>query len=334
MEISHENVKLTAAELAYLWTTYLSDSMSVCVIQYFLQHIEDENIKQLLMHSLDLSQQHIEIIQNIFKEEGIWIPIGFTEQDVNLKAKRLFSDIFYLRYIRNMAKGGLITYGRVLQNTYRHDIRAFFSKCLTSALELDTEAVHLLVEKGLAVRPPTIPYPQKVEFVQKQSFMLEGLGRREILTGTEITNLYANVLTNHLGAGLAMAFSQVAQDHKVKRYFKRGKAIALKHIEVLRSYLEMNSLPVPMSFDQEVTESTEPPFSDKLMMFHFSLMIYTGVGNYGVAISESKRTDLVMDYTRLNVEILKYSEDGANLMIANEWLEQPPISVNRTNLTD
>nr|WP_263323420.1 DUF3231 family protein [Neobacillus sp. Marseille-Q6967] len=334
MEISHENVKLTAAELSYLWTTYLSDSMSVCVIQYFLQHIEDENIKQLLMHSLDLSQQHIEIIQNIFKEEGIQIPIGFTEQDVNLKATRLFSDIFYLRYIRNMAKGGLITYGRVLQNTYRHDIRAFYSKCLTSTLELDTEAVKLLVEKGLAVRPPTIPYPQKAEFVQKQSFMLEGLGRRETLTGTEVTNLYANVLTNHLGAGLAMAFSQVAKDHKVKRYFKRGKAIALKHIEVLRSYLEMNSLPVPMSFDQEVTDSTEPPFSDKLMMFHFSLMIYTGVGNYGVAISESQRTDLVMDYTRLNVEILKYSEDGANLMIANEWMEQPPVSVNRKELAE
>lgn len=332
MENNHDNIKLTSAELSYLWTSYLSDSMSICVLRYFLEHIEDADIKSLTIHSLKLSEEHVHFIRETFTKENIQIPQGFTEADVNLKAERLFSDIFYLRYIRNMSKGGLVVYGRVLQNTYRQDIRSFYSKCMTDTLKLDTDATVLLLTKGIVQRPPTIPYPQKLEFVNKQSFILEGLGRREELTGTEITNLHANIQSNFLGVGLATGFSQVAKSDKVRKYFLRGKEISLKHIKVLGSYLEMANLPLPMSYDQEVTESKESPFSDKLMMFHFSLMIYAGIGNHGVSISESQRSDLVVDYSRLMVEVLKYSEDGANIMIANEWLEQPPLSANRRDL--
>ncbi|QGH33298.1 DUF3231 family protein [Gracilibacillus salitolerans] len=333
MEHNHDNIKLTSAEVSYLWNTYLGDSLSICVFKYFLEHVEDKEIKTITTHALDLSQQHIETIQSIFLNEGIQIPQGFTEQDVNLKSKRLFTDVFYLKYIKNMTKGGLATYGRLLQNIYRHDIRSFFSKCLTSTIELDTEVVRLLLEKGIAACPPTIPYPQKIEFVHKQSFFLEGLGRRDALTGAEVANLHSNIETNQLGTSLAIAFSQVAQSNKVRKFILRGNDIASKHIKVFSSYLEMNSLPVPMSFDQEVTESTESPFSDKLMLFHFGLMIYAGIGNYGVAISESRKSDLVVDYTRLTAEILKLSEDFANIIVANEWLEQPPLSANRKDLT-
>jgi hypothetical protein len=90
----------------------------------------------------------------------------------------------------------------------------------------------------------------------------------------------------------------------------------------LSIYLEKNYLPVPFGFDQEISESTDSPFSEKLMMFHYSLMIYSGIGNYGIAICESQRSDLVIDYARFNAEILKFAEDGAYIMIANEWLEQ------------
>lgn len=332
MDKNLDHIKLTASELSYLWTSYLADSMSACILKYFLVHIDDNDIKSLITYALQLSEKHVKFIRGIFTKEQIRIPQGFTEQDVNLLAKRLFSDIFYLRYIRNMSKGGLVTYGRVLQNVYRQDIRSFYSECLTETLDLDTNATMILLEKGLAIRPPVIPYPQKLEFVHKQSFILEGVGRREALSGTEVTSLYANVLTNRLGVAIATAFSQVTKSKKVRKYFLRGKDVSLKHIKVLSSYLEMDSLAIPMGFEQEVTDSTESPFSDKLMMFHFNLMIYAGVGNYGIAISESQKTDLVVDYSRFNVEVLKLSEDGANLMIENEWLEQPPLAANRRDL--
>ena len=225
---------MTAAEVSYLWATYLSDSLSICVFKYFLEHVDDPGIKSLIDHAIDLSQQHIEMIENMFTEEDIKIPQGFTDQDVNLKAGRLFSDLFLLKYIKNMAGCGLGGYGRMLPNVYRHDVRAFYSKALTASIELENEATKLQLEKGLANRPPYIPYPQKVEFVQKQSFFLEGLGRRPSLSGTEVTHLHFNIQTNQLGSAIATAFSQVAQSKKVKNYFLRGKEISVKHINVFR----------------------------------------------------------------------------------------------------
>ncbi|MBT2692535.1 DUF3231 family protein [Bacillus sp. ISL-55] len=333
MNSTHNSIKMTAAEISYLWTTYLSDTMSICVFKYFLQHIDNSDIKALVKHALDLSYQHVEIINELFVHERIAVPQGFTDQDVNLKAERLFSDIFYLKYIKNMAGGGLLGYSRMLPNIYREDIKSFYMKALTSSMELEHEATLLLLEKGLATRPPFIPYPDKVEFIQKQSFFLEGLGRRAALSGTEVTHLHFNIETNQLGAAISTGFSQTAQNKKARNYFIRGKEIALKHINVFRDYLEKDSLPAPAGIEQEVTESTLPVFTDKLMMFHFSVMIYAGIGNYGIAISESQRSDLVIDYSRLNAEILKYSEDGINIMVANGWLEQPPLSVDRQNLS-
>lgn len=326
-----KNVKLTSAEVSFLWSTYVADSMSICVFKFFLEHIEDEKIKALVTHALDLSQQHVEIIQGVFIDENIPIPQGFTEKDVNLNSRRLFSDSFYLYYIKHMSKGGLATYARTVPTVFRRDILSFYSNCLQSTLELNNEATTILLEKGLAIRPPYIPYPKKVQFVQKQSFMLEGLGKRP-LSGIEITNLYNNIQTNRLGTSLATAFSQTGQSEKIRDYFLRGKDMSLKHMDIFGDYLTMNSLPIPMSFDQEVEKTKESPFSDKLMMYHFSLMIYAGIGNYGAAISESQRSDLAIDYSRLLVEVLKFAEDGVNILIENQWLEQPPLAADREEL--
>ncbi|WP_251009598.1 MULTISPECIES: DUF3231 family protein [unclassified Bacillus (in: firmicutes)] len=119
MDSTHNSIKMTAAEISYLWTTYLSDTMSICVLRYFLQHIDDSEVKGLVKHALDLSYQHVEIIKELFVHERIAVPYGFTDQDVNLKAERLFSDILYLKYIKNMAGGGLSGYSRMLPNIYQ-----------------------------------------------------------------------------------------------------------------------------------------------------------------------------------------------------------------------
>lgn len=122
MKNNHDNILLTSAELSYMWTTYLTDSMAICMFKHFLEHIDDREIKDLVALALKFSEEHIDFIRESFSKEKIQIPQGFTKSDIHLKAKRLFSDVFYLNYIKNMAKGGLATYGRVLQNVYRQDI--------------------------------------------------------------------------------------------------------------------------------------------------------------------------------------------------------------------
>ncbi|WP_253724337.1 DUF3231 family protein [Weizmannia acidilactici] len=239
----------------------------------------------------------------------------------------LFSDVFYLHYVKNMVRGGLVTHANTLPQLFREDILSFGAKCLSSYIELNQETTEILLKKGLAERPPYIVYPKETEFVQKQSFILEILGKRS-LTATEITTLYANIMTNLFGSCIAAGFAQTAKSKKVCDYIARGKELAQKHIKVFSDYLEHHSLPVPMllAVNQDVTNLTEPPFSDKLMMYHFGLMIYAGIGNYGTAISECMRSDLATDYSRLQIEILKFSEDGLNIMIDNNWFEQPPLA--------
>ncbi len=37
--------KLNSAEMGKLWATYMGNSMSTCILSYFLQHVEDKDIK-------------------------------------------------------------------------------------------------------------------------------------------------------------------------------------------------------------------------------------------------------------------------------------------------
>nr|WP_318281090.1 DUF3231 family protein [Paenibacillus bovis] len=81
-----------------------------------------------------------------------------------------------------------------------------------------------------------------------------------------------------------------------------------------------------------VTDSTTAPFSDKLMMFHMGLLSAAGTGNYATSAAASQRTDLVIAYERLSLEIALYAKDGANIMIRNGWMEQPPTTVDKDEL--
>ncbi|MFT9596446.1 DUF3231 family protein [Mesobacillus sp.] len=330
---NHENIQLTSAELAALHQNYLGDSMSICIFGHFLETAEDPEIRTVVEHALDISIQHVEDIKQIFIKENIPVPIGFTPQDVKKHAPRLFSDAFYLSYIKHMSRGGLAIYGFIQPHVFRSDILSFYTKCLHSAIELNNEVTDLLQKKGLAVRPAYIPYPDKNEFIHKQSFLSDFMGDNRPLTAMEITHLYANIQTNKLGEALAIGFSQVAQSNKVKKYLLRGKEISEKHIKIFSGYLRDENLPVPMTWDHEVSKSQEPPFSDKLLMFHFGLMNFSGSGNYGMSVAASQRKDIAGVYARLNAEILLYAEDGANIMIEEGWLEQPPLAADRNDLS-
>jgi hypothetical protein len=56
------------------------------------------------------------------------------------------------------------------------------------------------------------------------------------------------------------------------------------------------------------------------------------LGYYGASMGASQRRDLGSHYTRLTAEIMQYAEDGANILIDNAWLEQPPTSADRDAL--
>lgn len=92
MKKTTHNARLTSAELSQLWTGYMQDSLSIYILKHFLQTVEDKEIKSILKHTLELSQAHIPKLTAIFESDNRPVPHGFTNQDVNLNAPRLFSD--------------------------------------------------------------------------------------------------------------------------------------------------------------------------------------------------------------------------------------------------
>ncbi|CAM3404006.1 DUF3231 family protein [Marinicrinis lubricantis] len=329
--VTDQNVRLTSAEIANLWGAYLGNSMSSLVLAYF--HREDQEIKKVVEYALSLSKKHVEMIKGIFLHEKFPIPFGFNDNDVNLNAPRLYSDTFFLNYLHQTTKSGFSLYTIALPNIARSDVRDFISECIMSTTELYNKVAEVSLSKGIYIRPPYISVSHGAEYVESPKTFFSGFSRDvRPLNALEITHLYSNMQTNALGKGLIMGFAQVARSEEVRKFFNRGKQIATKHMEVFSSTLRIEDLPSPMSWDHDVTDSTEPPFSDKLMMFHISGINSLGINNYGAAMSGSQRHDLHVMYSRLLAEIGIFAEAGSKIMIRNQWLEQTPLAPDRKQL--
>ena len=70
------------------------------------------------------------------------------------------------------------------------------------------------------------------------------------------------------------------------------------------------------------------------MMFMTTTLIGLSIGFYGTSAATSMRRDISLDFVRLSAEIAKYAEEGANIMIENGWLEEPPLSEDRNKLAN
>lgn len=329
--VEHQS-KLTSSEISNLWTTYQSSTMIICGLKYFLATVEDEDIRVILSYALDYSQKRVQTVTQILNMEQYLIPIGFTEQDVNTEAPRLFSDTMMLLYMLNMGRLELTGCSMMLTFSARDDVAAFYTEYFAESNELMNRARKLALKKGIFTRHPYIPTPGQVDFVKKQSFLAGWFGDRRPLLGIEIANLVYDAERNALGEALITGFSQVAKSKEVRQYMLRGREISSKHFELFISVLHGEQLSSTKNLTSEVTNSTVSPFSDKLMMVHIAGLVASGIGQYGISISVSPRRDLGVMYTRLMAEIVKYSEDGANIMINNGWMEEPPKAADRDEL--
>lgn len=325
MEMNHDHIDLTATEIGDLWATYQSETLSYCMLKYFDGIVEDPNIKQLNKQSLDLCQVNINRMKEMFKKERFPIPVGFTDEDVMTGAGPLYTDTFILlfQWYVNKAK---MNYGSSAINTIaREDVFSFFETYISEGLHLLKKSRDLLLHKGLWLRAPYIPIPKEVEFVKKESFLHTWIGKERPLSGTEIGSLFYNIINNSIGVMLMNSFLQVTQGKEIHNYFKRGKEIAEKHVEVLTQLLKQEDLVPATSWNGGITASNVPPFSEKLMLTFVSLLNAQGISNYGTAISNSTRKDLATDFARLSAEVGQYAEDGSKMLIHYGWMEQPPI---------
>ncbi|NPV89650.1 MAG: DUF3231 family protein [Firmicutes bacterium] len=335
LPVTHET-RLSSSEIANLWRTCMLYSMTACVMQYFQQHVQDRDIKSLVQESLSIAETGVNIAADFLKKDKRAVPRGFGDQDVDLEAPALFSDVFYLYYISNQVKVGLNVSSMACTMASRPDIRDFYIQCIESTLRFWGRISDTLLSKGLMIRPPYVATVEKVDFVKKQSFLGGLFGQERSLLAIEIEQLYFGTITNEIGRTLLTGFRQTARSSEVRSYMERGLKLASKYIKLFGDKLREGDISSPMHWDAygNVTESTVPSFSDKLMMFHTVLLNAFGIANYGVSLSSSMRSDVVTTYAAIIPEVASYTEDGINIMIDNGWFEEPPRVLDRDKLSN
>ncbi|MGN7169098.1 DUF3231 family protein [Paenibacillus cellulositrophicus] len=330
--VKTDQSQLTAAEMGKLWATYVGNTMGKCVLSYYLQHVNDKEIKGILQFALGLCEDYTQDIEAIFKKAAFPIPVGFTKDDVNLEAPRLYEDDFYLHYLQYLGKAGMSIYSVAIPLVTRKDIRDFFVKTLHDTSQLMVQVNDVLLSKNASINPPVIPPPEGVDFITKQSFLNVFFGNGRPLQGLEIAHLYGNMNNDITSKAIITGFVQVAKNEKVRQYLERGKNLNEKHIDLMSDKLSKDGLPSPSLIDHLVRPSTESPFSDKLMVYHKIDMFAMKIREYANGASLSARKDVAALFAKCQLEVSLYVEDGANIMIDHGWLEQPPEAIDRDEL--
>lgn len=324
----------SASEVGHLWTSYLAECMSVCFLKYYVAKSKDPDIHAVLQRSLDVSSQRINTMEDIFNSIHHPIPEAYGERDVDVKAKQLFSESFTIKYTRLMHKFILINYSNSLSLSSRSDFRSYFSECLNTSQEIHQKATDVLLAKGLLQKFPSIVIPDRVDFVHNKDYLgaILGLGNQRPLNAMEISHIVSLIETKQLLKTLNLGYSQVVKSEKVKRFISQAKQTSDKQLKKLGSYLDDEDLPQPIITSNLVTESTESPHSDKLIMCHVTVVIATIIAEYGLSTAYTARKDLAATFTTLSLEVLALAKDGAELMIESGWLEELPQTANRKEL--
>lgn len=321
---SKKSNPLTAAEVSALWLQYLGDSMAICVYKYFLNIVENKEIKPILDFALQLAETHVIKISEFLKSANFQIPIGFTENDVNVNAPRLFSDQFLLFYSYIMTIHGLTAYSLAFSNSERQDIQNYFFECLTSSKELFQKIVELAKNQPKYRSVPSIPSPHGAKFMESPGFISNLIGDKRPLNSSEISTLFFNSTKTGFIKTLSLAFSQVAVREDVRNFMLKNVKLAGKDAESFDEILREDQLPIPEKWDNEITDSTISPFSDKLIMFHGGFLVNAALTYYGASLGSSYRSDIILNYSKVFTHAMEAGAFSFNILVKNGWLEKQP----------
>lgn len=327
--------RLSAFEQGQLWEGYMADSSAKCLLQYFVASTQDPEIRSVLEYALQLSLNHLNAYRQMLNSVGFPIPHGFTDADVEPNAKKLFSDQFMLAYIRYINKYGSIKYFNTLISSTRPDVRQFANQCIDEIQDLHKKADEILIKKGFFPEEAHIPIPDRIDFVHSDRSLYKSLfGDKQPINCLEIAQVFSSLEVKMLQRPIVIGFMQVVQSQKVKDFLDRCKKTLDEQIRRWTQILRDEDLPLPMSLVHELTDSTESPFSDKLITFHILAIIDYSLTSFGIAMASCTRADIVTAMQKSLSENISLTKDAMELMMHNSWMEKIPQAADRKKLKD
>lgn len=327
-------IPITSSELANLWMAYQEKTMVMRILEHFIEQAEIDE-RPLLQTHYDGASKTIETIKKIFEQEGAVSPLGFTEEDVHKGAPKLFDYSFNIMYLHMITKVEMSLYSLFCGMSYRKDINDLFIHLTAEAQAMNRDSTQFLLEKGVLLRPAYVSMPKEVHFVQDTNYRsgFNLLHEPRSLNTIEVSLIQHAIETNLVGMQLMIGFAQVAANEDVQDYFVKGMKLSRK-IEVdLGEFLRQSFIEPPATHAGKATASKTAPFSDKLMLYNTSLLTSFGLGSNALGGAFSLRNDLPAKMALLAADIFRFAQQGGKIMIQNGWLEEPPQTEDRTELT-
>jgi len=324
--------RLSAPEMGRLWEMFLYNGGAKCQLQYFVAKAQDPEIRGVLEYALQIATTRLNKITQMFNTVGFPVPHGFTDEDVEPNAKRLLSDTFMLVYIRNLVNFELIESQMGLTRAIRTDVKEYYNTCIDQIQDLFKRSDEVLLRKGIFVKPPYIPVPDRVQYVFQDTFFGGLLGDKRPMNALELTHVYTRLQTKMLERAFVLGYSQVVQSQQVQKLLSKGKQMMDNQIDTWSKLLQDEDLPLPMTWEHEITGSSESPFSDKLIMFNMLTLMRNRVTLLGISFPNCIRADIVATFVGASLKLQAYSKDILDLMINSGWLEKIPQTTDRKEI--
>lgn len=327
-------IALTSGELGFLWESYRCETMFLCTFKYFINVVDDADIVKHFQSGIVITEKHIEMIKNVLLNEDFPIPNGFSEDDVNLKAPKLFSNETALHLLKQITDTRFEVYSKHLKMTTRLDLRALCNELLTNYNRYCHEVTETLLNKGLYVRYPQIEIPEDVDYVKKKRYLTGWLGERRPLEATQIAQLSLNIQRNTLLKTMLIGFTQTVENKKLKEILETGKKKTDEMVDSFNLFLKDVDIEAPIPSGLEVTTSTKAPFSDKLVLDFLLDITRCAIYFYGEALAVSTRRDLFAFYGKTINATTVYAHQIIGLAIELGYLEQPPIATDHEEVAN
>lgn len=151
--------KLTSAEMWKLWASYMGNSMSACILKYYLQHVEDKDIKALVENALKLSEEFLKTIK--LHDENLPSP-SFLDDLVTTSTFAPFSDKLMLFHKMDMFSIKIRSFGNSTAVNGRHDLGMIYTKALLKNSAFVEDAAKMMLEKGWFEKPPSTSDREKL----------------------------------------------------------------------------------------------------------------------------------------------------------------------------
>jgi hypothetical protein len=318
--------KISSTELGSLWLTYQKKTMIMRILEYFSEKSDDQKAKNLMVSLHESLNSMVNELKSMLENEGAAPPVGFTKEDVNLNAPKLFDngfDIMFCRVLKEITMGMYVLH---MTTAYREDVVTFYKRLTYLTQTYYNLFTQYLLENDFLPHPTYTTMPTSVDYITDQKYIkgTNFLGQKRILNTVEFGMFYHSIETNITGMQLMKGFAQCAMDDEVKKYFTKGQELSKKIIKETEQILLQDNIQPPATPGGTVTNSAEAPFSEKLMMFCTYLLGCFSLGGNSFGACLALRRDLLAKSGIFAKDIFEYTIEGANLMMSKGWLEEPP----------